>query len=780
MLTYQDVITIKLDLLTTAAGKWDEMAKKFDGLETLYKGSVQSVSDDGGWQGLSANAASGQFAATRGQFGAAQVEARAIASLLRDAHTQYVTLVQAVKDVVAEAKADKMSVDGHGKASYDLSQLAGARKDPDYDDYVSNRKAAETEWTRRIQSAVQAVDDADQGAKLALREAAGVGKGFSWLPNAQHSFNGKAVGDIEVIEAQQTKKYADRILDGENLSPEEMAEWKRSFRDNADNKEFSQTLLNSLGPEETLKLSNKFNDLAYFDDTKHKKDYLGLEQGLANTVAGATRVPEFKDSKGKKLLFGSNGYQAAFDEWSKSSDAEFYNEWRDGLKKAGVEKYDLDVAGEKIAIGKGHDQEVRGYQSLVTLMQQGDGYSPQFLADVTDDMIAAEKKDENIWDLYGEFSNQGKGDKDGWFANDPVDGALQIMSRDPEASTGYLDPGAGGKDAEHRGNDRLHYLLDERNWDLQNNTGWRGNIDYVADDTGEADARSGLAAAIQSGATGHPALPDGHDPMVGQSHNEGQARIMRDTIGLLGDGPSTSVPDNLRRPVADALAEYATDTHEILSGVSGEYIRGASDGGVWDGSNGNGVKMSVNTDELMHVMRGLSEDPEAYGSLHKAESTFISQELDKLPQGATGYDRSNPLDKSGAALGAFTAIREDVINDNRSSEYSDADWKAKAAYHIVGGAFTPIPGVGDVIQRGIDTWTWEWSNEMKGEADAKAQEDISDHYLEANNQMALMIHGWAEGRGQGDDKNLVEGLTGDTLNGYDRGRNTARGYLGNT
>ncbi|MFF5018584.1 hypothetical protein [Streptomyces sp. NPDC001165] len=58
-----------------------------------------------------------------------------------------------------------------------------------------------------------------------------------------------------------------------------------------------------------------------------------------------------------------------------------------------------------------------------------------------DDMIATEKDHPGIWNLYGDFSGK---DGDGWFANDPVE----------------LDPGTDGGDAEHRGNDRLHYLLD--------------------------------------------------------------------------------------------------------------------------------------------------------------------------------------------------------------------------------------------------------------------------------------------------------------------------------
>ncbi|WP_371640255.1 hypothetical protein [Streptomyces virginiae] len=62
-------------------------------------------------------------------------------------------------------------------------------------------------------------------------------------------------------------------------------------------------------------------------------------------------------------------------------------------------------------------------------------------------------------------------------------------------------------------------------------------------------------------------------------------------------------------------------------------------------------------------------------------------------------------------------ITPDVINDGRMAGYGEADWKAKLADHVIGGAVTPMyfttaGGVslafGDSIQRGVDTWAWEW------------------------------------------------------------------------
>ncbi|MFF1498795.1 hypothetical protein ACFVZR_02680 [Streptomyces sp. NPDC058316] len=772
MLTYQDVVLIKLDPLTTAAAKWDEMAKAFKAVEDLYKGQVQPVAEDGSWQGLAVGSAAAQFKATRAQLQGAQTEAKAMASLLRDAHGQFVTLCKVVTDTVARAVADDMSVNDKGEASYDFSKTAKFHNDPDYSDFVQKRKAAEQTWTKRIKDAVQAVDDADQGAQLAFRKAAGVKTGLEKaIPGmAQHGFNTRALGDIELYEAREAKEYADRILDGDKLSAAERAEWDRLYRDNADTKEFSRTLLDSLGPEKTIKLGNKLNDLAYFDDTGNKKDYLGLEKGLANTIAGATRVPEFKDEHGKPIAYGTKAYREKFDAWTKSDDASFYNDWRKGLQKAGVEQYDLEAAGEKIAIGRGHDQQIRGYQGLVTLMQQGDHYSPQFLADVTDDMIAAEKKDKNIWDLYGEF----EGKNDGWFANDPVDGSLQIMSKDPVASTGYLDPGAGGDDAEHRTNDRLKYLMD-RDTDLVNNTGWRGNIDYVAADTEDADAKSGLGAAIEAASTGSPA---GSDTGRDGHHTLEQTRVMQDTIALLDRHDNAeSVPGNMQSPLARALADYAPDTHNIFAQEadydweSGGDIR----------SDKDGAHLNVGQASLTRMLRGVAEDPKDFAMLYEAERFQAAEGLGNAPD-SPGHGTENwdvPARRTATGLGALNAIGADIILDDRDNRKAWADDVARYTYHLGGAPLTMIPGVGDTAQRVLDAATYEWSKDIKAEADQIAKAETTKDLMAKNMASHDLINQWADGRGKDyvHDK-AVQNMRDEASQTYITARTTALSVLG--
>lgn len=133
--------------------------------------------------------------------------------------------------------------------------------------------------------------------------------------------------------------------------------------------------------------------------------------------------------------------------------------------------------------------------------------------------------------------------------------------------------------------------------------------------------------------------------------------------------------------------------------------------------------------------------------------------------------------------------REDVINDERMTEYAKADWQSKVAYHVIGGAVTPlyftVPGAavsiayGDSIQRGVDTWAWQFGNALKADADAKANAEIADHYLDASHQMQLMVDSWADRRND-IDTDTRAGLKNAILTGYSRGGDLQEKYLTDT
>ncbi|MGV9693815.1 DUF6571 family protein [Streptomyces sp. NPDC003444] len=754
-------MTTDFGLLTTAAGKWESMAGEIKKVEDHYGEKVQKITMGPDWTGLSAGAARVNFAATRYEYAAAQTQAKAIAALLRDAHGQFTDLKKRLDSALTEAVEAGMHISAEGRVSFDWTKLTPAersayRHDPDGQKSVTDAVA---KWQRHIDDRVKAVSDADEGVKIALDAVVvdsnkdAFGKGNDETLNG---FNAGAEKDIEVYEAKHAEDIATRINNGEKVSAADYAELDRSFRDNSGNKAFSQTFLAGVGPAGTIKLTERLNHSAVDSDKKNKDRYETLQKGLANTLATATEVP----GKVSEAPPGSK----AFKDWLASDDGKFYREFTDGLNKAGVKSDDSEVGNP-----------LYGYQSFVSLMQHADKkFDDQFLYDLGDDLIAAEK------DHPGIFTKWGRGHAG--VETDAIDGLLDVMSRNPDAATAFFDAKGNGPAGDKVTNDHLHYLAGSgdgtREWPRHTTLGY--SVTTMDDPT----SRAGLGAALEAATTGHPPLKPGQDPWPVVPHTEAQTRVMHDVIGELG--PSQSVHSNMREPLARALASYTEDTHQILGGMGdSRYVTSASGDGFF--REGDKTHMAVTQKDLIQFMRGLSDDPEAYATLHKAESRYISLEMEKIPQGASGFTQSNPLSNAGAALGAYSSIREDVLNDDRMAAYSDADWKSKMAYHIIGGAVTPLYftvgptsiAIGDSLQRGVDVWAWTMGNDMKAEADVKANGGIADLYLNANNQMGLMVDSWADGR-QDIDADARAGLKDEILDGHDRGANGAQKYLTDT
>ncbi|MFE9846416.1 hypothetical protein [Streptomyces goshikiensis] len=716
MLTYYEVMTTDLGLLTTAAEKWDSMAGELKKVETRYGDSVQKITMGQDWQGISVGVAHTGFAATRYEYSAAQIQAKAVAGLLRDAHTQFTDLKKRLESARDDAVKAGMTVSEQGNVAYDYAKLTSQERsaihhDPDGESTV---RAAVAKWQQHVNDCVKSVSEADQGVKIAL-EAVVVDSNKDILGKGDDEtldgFNAGAQGDIEVYEARNAEEIATRVNSGEKVSEADYAELSRSFRDNSSRPEFTQTFLNGMGAENTLKFTNRLNDLAYADDKAGKQKYLDLQKGLANSLANAMQDPKSR----------------------------FYKDFRTELKTAGLDTYDLKVAGDAVnTVAKGHGQEVRGYQSLVTLMQRGDGYSGAFLSDLATDIRKAEDKkqggDPDVWDLYGDYTGKG-GD---WFANDPLDGVLGIMGRDPAASTAYLDPGPDGK------NDNLQYLLKDRDWDVTNTTSWRGNIEVDGADTAAGDNRIGLGAVVEAGATGHPA-GDTSQPSDGK-HSVGEARVMQHTVQLLDQGTKgDGIEANLRDPLGRALVDYAPDTHNTLT-HDPRYAHVSGGQVLQDGDGGH---LNVAQDSLTRVLRGVCDNPENFANLYDAERAQAARTLDGASASYGGdKDWENRTADVGMGSGVFNAIGADVVLDRRDSEKAWIDDVARYSYHGVGAPLTLIPGIGDTAQRMVDAATYEWSKDVKAEADQIANVGVAKEMGAKAQGSHDLINQWAGSRGR--------------------------------
>lgn len=508
-------------------------------------------------------------------------------------------------------------------------------------------------WQGRIDKAVRAVGDADTGVEIALSAAVfdsvltdGTGNGF----------NSRAKGDIEQYEADAAKESARKLADGGRLTPRQLAELQRSFRDNSHDPVFSRTVLDSLGPSGTIRLSNNLGDLAHVTDPRHAADYTSLETGLANSLATAT----------------------------KNSHSKWYKDWRAEMREAGVARYETDFQAARL-------DKVRGYQSLVTLMQHGDGYGRDFLEDLGDDMIKAEKKNPDIWNLKGEYA----GKRDGWFANDPVDGVFGVMSHEPDTAAHYLND-----------DDRMKYLMHERDWKLTLHTDEAAKATVYTPSL-DTDTRAGLAAALQAGATGL----DPSDPNARYvEHSKDNSQVFRSSLKYLAD-EGDKFPASLREPMAKILVNHGDTVHAAASRIE---MKGAT----------------IEQDQLYEVVKQVSKDQDSYAALNSGINHAIVSDIHDP-------DQRRPLDsltRAGRTVGFLEQARVSAAGDPKTAEF-EHKW-------VVDQAIGYLPVGSDEVQSGVDYVTEKWLADEQRKLDDKAADANIANYSNRNDQLMALAEEW--------------------------------------
>ncbi|MFJ8127899.1 hypothetical protein [Streptomyces hydrogenans] len=699
MPSYQQIMEMDFSALTGAADGWKNMAAKFTTLEDIFAKEVQSVSTGGGWSGESATASIQPFVVTRKEYASAQKEARAMESLLRDAHAGFVELKAAVKSAVADAVDAGMKVSGSGVASYDFGKVDAAtartvRQDPE----LAN---VEDSHTRAIMNAVKAVNEWDEDVKRALLNASGADA--SWPVG----FNPRPVGDVEAVEALA---LTDKVRSGK-ASPEELKHYQELLRQNADDKRFSEGYLYGLGAEGALRLADQMNRAANDGDVSaaDKKLYESITTSLAATLVSGTKDP--------------NSYAY------KPFMQELYNFGDESL---------------------GGDNPVHGYQVLATLMENGQGYGKQFLNDVGRGIIDAERE-HVVWahDDDPECPN---------LVVDPLDALLKTMSEDPESAEYFLDPAAEGNK-----NDHLAYLLTEREWNLEG--------------TPEAE---GLGAAIQAAATGHE---PGEKLGPPGPHTEGQARVMHDAVRLLdnemGGDEFPEHLENLRRPMAQAMADYVSDTHVILQGQESDY------GGVGgsDSIHGSGkdAHIAVGQGSLVRVMRGIADDAPAFSLLYDTERTYSASVLDGAPGfSGTVHDSSadwnNRASGIGNAMGALNGIGADVYVDKQDDREKWAEQTTNYSVNGVNGVIGELPVVGSAASSLVDTIGFHWEQSVKDDAEDTAKREGSESYAKGADGLNQMMDNWGK-REQAMESSAHETARREANTSFTSGRDAVRAHL---
>ncbi|WP_327592726.1 hypothetical protein [Streptomyces chartreusis] len=247
-----------------------------------------------------------------------------------------------------------------------------------------------------------------------------------------------------------------------------------------------------------------------------------------------------------------------------------------------------------------------------------------------------------------------------------------------------------------------------------------------------------LGTAIQGATTG--ATPG--------RHTLAEARAMQTALTAVAEDidrrQEPVVAPDLRAPLAAALVDYAQDTQEILNGVNGEYTRREDDAPWRDGST---VRMPARIDDLVKVLRAVSEDPAAYGDLRAAHVRQCGTHLAEVPAQATGARATWPARSCAAGLGYFDGIADDIPKSQAEQ------WRADVLLHLKDTAVS-TPSYEANAARHI---SGSWQREVIDQVDAEQP-------LFLQNDSTRVIEIWATARGEDVDSQEVNALQQKTAN----------------
>ncbi|MFG2136591.1 hypothetical protein [Streptomyces sp. NPDC048650] len=725
MVTFSALLHTDFGKLQAAADEWKLLPKKYQGLQELFEARVAKPVKSG-WSGNAAEEAQKSLAKIKQQYQGAAVEAQATATLLRDVHAELSSAQKKLRRIIdEEAPSEHLEVLGDGTV-IDVKELPDDYLGPSYmRPDQKERDAAVDKMKHRIAKVLREATEADEAANWAMRQD----------PNGKNddSFNKKIYTSLDAARGAQ-KDYAEALRltkkGGENLSNDELARLGSLLSKRKSDMVFAEKLALSMGPKGALEFWREASGPASGERGLERNAALKkLQSGLGATFGMATQ-----------------------------SDSVAMDGWKEKMLALGPQTIHPDSG-----------LSAKGYQLMSSLMRSGN-YDTDFLHHYGRDLINYEKNASNhsttpklLWapdatmpmiDYIG-----------GRPGADPMTGYMDALSKNPDAATGFLDP---GDDLHKNGN--LKYLVDDREW--------------VEDGFDKKTGQGSLALAIEAGSTGHQ---PGQEDAV-REHTESQARIMRDSIKMLDGGPTNeTLPEGMHRPIANALGDYVSDTQDMLSSFNDESAghSGENASGVWTDKKTGQVRMAVDPGALIRVMRGASDDPQAYHVIQEAQTAHTAQQLADIPPGMNAETAKKLMADSVAATGAIDAIQGDVILDREKEGLSDHKWWiGKAGYHGVAGIVTKVPVVGDIAVRLTDAGATAWQEHMDSVTHKHTAEEIAENTLTGNAakggkaSVNAMVAELYEARGIGADEPDANWAQNELRSTYENGRTDVQDALG--
>jgi uncharacterized protein DUF6571 len=476
------------------------------------------------------------------------------------------------------------------------------------------------------------------------------------------------------------------LINADDLSMTQLSALNEFLRNNnhPESGDFNRSLMDAIGPEGLVELSERLPELANSGDEQLRDHYAELQTNIANSLGNATNVDQ-----------------------SSIPQAQWYIDFMSEFYEVGRGEHTISFSDESDPHGI---ENVRGYQMLLNLMEEGHGYSTGFLTDVAADIRDAESDGTHFWALGPTDENEiehGEGSER--FARDPMNCVLRIMGQHPDAATTYLSD-----------QDNLDYLI-EREYLMA----------FGHDHHDPRYAYGGFGDALEAATTGHRSgsdQPYNRTPEGDQLMREVVERFTEDQGALIADdGPFADIRPQLGQMAAAYMGEFQHS-------VSGNDL-------LYDG---NPPALFNDPDlDVDYFLSQVGRDPDAYATIIGAQQAYTTAAVDVAMNYVTVEEppRANRINDAvapGALIaGIMSSARADAIRDGIVASDEEFNSRLGLAQEVAGLVVEEttgrIPVFGGAVGWGANHLTESLIGQFERDSSQQAYEEGDNQWQAGRN-----------------------------------------------
>ncbi|CAL9437768.1 DUF6571 family protein [Streptomyces sp. enrichment culture] len=644
MVTLQQLHDLRLGKLGTAVDHWEQMVRKLTSLAQGGDGGPNAAdfaakAQAADWKGDNAGVTKAFTTKTAQQFTDILTEARSIHAVLRDAHTALTKHQADVKAAIERWTSRNVRFDNAGGAH------AVSQRLPDNSTHASASQSDVDAAASEMGRILAAADEVDRIATRALQAHA----------KDRYDFDESGYKSLGDADRRQGRQDADALValarKGDGMTDAELRRFDAIMAYQRDNPAFAERFAAKLGANGTLEFWHGLADprQSFPPDGERAKILAAVQESLSLTLASASHV-----------------------------DSAEMSAWKAGIIAAGDDR-----------IGPGGPY---GYHVMSSLMTKG-RWDTSFLTSYGEKLVEFERS-----------SNKRGGPHELWKSpdsvpfrltyphdpdaadNDPLNGFLEALGHNPEASLEFFDGYSGGDDP--KGPTRVS------NFDYLVGAGGdeKAMRAWPADPSGRPPGFEHLGHALEAATLGYPY--DAENPAIPPARTREEI-VMRDArtalMDRIVDHYATSSTIDKQDGIQNSLARMAAGHIDSLNysvdnfGQSGRHtgrdqLFGASQNHLRD----------FGMLESQEFLRALAQDQSAYWTVSAAQQVYGAGVM-----AAHGEDLTSGRDlalHSAKMHGLLDEVRFETIGkefaeekDARNRELAkQAEWRSAAASAVIG------------------------------------------------------------------------------------------------